>query len=74
MLWTVACQVPLSMGFSRQECWSGMLFPPPADLPNLGIEPDSLMSPSLASGFLTTTMTEDEVVEWHYRLDGHEFE
>ena len=70
----LACQVPLSMGFYRQECWSGLLFPPPADLPDLGIEPDCLMSPSLAGGFLTTTMTEDKMVEWHHQLDGHEFE
>ena len=40
-LWTVAHQVPLSMGFSRQEYWSGLPFPPPGDLPNLGIEPTS---------------------------------
>ena len=39
--WTVACQAPLSMGFSRQEYWSGLLFPSPGDPPNLGIEPRS---------------------------------
>ena len=37
--WTVACLVPLSMGFPRQECWSGLPFPSPGDLPNPGIEP-----------------------------------
>ena len=37
--WTVACQAPLSMGFSRQEHWSGLPFPSPGDLPNPGIEP-----------------------------------
>ena len=37
--WTVACQAPLSMGFSRQEYWSGLPCPPPGDLPNLEIEP-----------------------------------
>ena len=37
--WTVTCQAPLSMEFSRQEYWSGELFPSPGDLPNLGIEP-----------------------------------
>ena len=37
--WTVACQAPLSMGFSRQEYWSGLPFPSPGDLPNPGIEP-----------------------------------
>ena len=39
--WTVACQAPLSMGFSRQEYWSGLPFPSPEDLPDLGIEPGS---------------------------------
>ena len=36
--WTAARQAPLSMGFSRQECWSGLPFPPPGDLPQPGIE------------------------------------
>ena len=40
--WTVACQAPLSMGFSRQDYWSVWPFPPPGDLPNPGIEPGSL--------------------------------
>ena len=48
--WTVACQAPLSMGFPRQEHWSGLLFPPPGDLPNPGIEP---RSSALAGGFFT---------------------
>ena len=39
--WTVACQTPLSMEFSRQEYWSGLSFPSPGDLPNPGIEPRS---------------------------------
>ena len=39
--WTVAQQAPLSMGFSRQEYWSGLPFPSPEDLPNLGIKPKS---------------------------------
>ena len=39
--WTVACQAPVSMGFSRQEYWSGLPFPSPGDLPNPGIEPRS---------------------------------
>ena len=38
-LWTVACHAPLSMGFSRQEYWSGLPFPSPGDLPNPGIKP-----------------------------------
>ena len=39
--WTVADQAPLSMGFSRQECWNGLPFSSPGDLPNPGIEPGS---------------------------------
>ena len=50
MLWTVAHQAPLSMGFSRQECWSWLLCPPPGELPNPGTELTSLMSPALAGG------------------------
>ena len=56
-LWTVACQTPLSMGFSRQEYWSGFSFPPPGDLPDPGIKPMSLMSPALAGGFFATSAT-----------------
>ena len=44
--WTVAHQAPLSMGFSRQEDWSGLPFPPPEDLPNPGIEPTFPTSPA----------------------------
>ena len=44
----IVCQAPLSMGFSRQECWSGLPCPFPGDLPNPGVEPMSLMSPALA--------------------------
>ena len=49
--WTVARQSPLSMGFSRQEYWSGLPFPSPGDLPNPGIEPQSpaLQADSLPS-------------------------
>ena len=43
-LWTVACQAPLSMGFSRQEYWSGLPCSPPGDFPNTGIKPVSLPS------------------------------
>ena len=56
-LWTVACQTPLSMGFSRQEYWSGLPCLPPGDLPNPGIEPMSLISPALAGRFFTTSTT-----------------
>ena len=45
MVWTVACQGPLSMGLSRQEYWSGLPCPPPRDLSNPGIKLTSLTSP-----------------------------
>ena len=48
--WTVAYQAPPSMGFSRQEYWSGLPFPSPGDLPNPGIEPGS---PTLQADALT---------------------
>ena len=44
--WTVACQAPLSMGFSRQEYWIGLPCPPPGDLPDPEIKPASLKSPT----------------------------
>ena len=53
--WTVACQAPLSMGFSRQEYWSGLPCPPPGDLPKPGFKVESLISPALAGGFFTTS-------------------
>ena len=49
--WTVAHQAPLSMGFSRQEYWSGLPFPSPGDLPNPRIE---LRSPALQTEALTS--------------------
>ena len=49
--WTVAYQAPLSMGFSRQEYWSGLPFPSPGDLPDPGIEPTS---PTLRADALTS--------------------
>ena len=55
ILWTIACQGPLSMGFSRQECWSGLPRPPPADLPNPVSEPMSLLTPALVGRFFTTS-------------------
>ena len=56
-LWTVTCQVPLSMGFSRQEYWSGLPYPHPGDLLDPGIQPGLLVSPTLARGFFTTSTT-----------------
>ena len=56
-LWTGAHQAPLSLGFSRQEYWSGLPFSSPGDLPDPGIKPATLMSPALAGGFFTTSAT-----------------
>ena len=52
-----AQQAPLFMGFSRQEHWSGLSFPPLADILDPEIEPASLMSPALAGSFFTTSAT-----------------
>ena len=74
-LWTPAHQAPLSVGFSRQEYWSGLPFPPPGDLPDPGIEPES---PALAGGFFTTEppgkphylVTGDQLLESDPRYGG----
>ena len=65
--WTVACQAPLSMEFSRQEYWSGLPFPLPEDLSDPGIEPASLTSPALAGRLFTTSATR----EAHSLATGH---
>ena len=64
---TVTHQAPLSMGFSRQEYWSGLPCPPPRDLPIPGIEPASLMSPALAGSFFTTSATWEASTAPHIR-------
>ena len=56
-LWTVTPQAPLSLVYSRQESWNGMPCPPPGHLPNPGIKPVSLMSPTLAGKSFTTGVT-----------------
>ena len=57
--WTVAYQSPLSMGFSRQECWSGSPFPSPGDLPDPGTKPGSpaLQADALPSELLSRVFT-----------------
>ena len=55
--WTVACQAPLSMEFSRWEYWNGLPFHSPGDLADLEIEHVSFMSPALAGRFFTTSTT-----------------
>ena len=53
--WTCSCQSPLSLGFSRQEYWSGLPFPFPGDFPDPGIEP---RFPALQADFLPTELRE----------------
>ena len=64
--WTVAHQAPLSMGFSRQEYWSGLPCPPSGHLPDPGIEPVSLKSPALAGGFFTTSASWKDLIIYTY--------
>ena len=67
---TVADWAPLSMEFSRQEYWSGLAFPTPGDLPDPGIEPASLVSPALASGFFITSATREAITMLILLLNG----
>ena len=64
--WTVAHQSPLSMGFSRQEYWSGLPFSSPGDHPDPGMEHPSLMSPALAGGFVIIVLPGKPRKQWHH--------
>ena len=64
-LWTAAHQAPLSMGFSRQEYWSGLPCPSPGDLPDPGIKSVSFTSPALAGKFFTTSATWETHISTH---------
>ena len=66
--WTVACQAPQSMGFSRREHWSGLPFPPPGDLPDAGLKPVSPVAPALQAGFLPTE-PQEQACNWHVNND-----
>ena len=68
--WTVVRQAPLSLGFSRQEYWSGLPCPPPENLPDPGIKPTSPASPALAGRLFTTEPPEKPrfVCNTHLRL------
>ena len=61
-LWTTAHQAPLSMRLSRQEYWSGVLYPPAGDLPNPLVEPVILKSPAFADRFFTTGATKTDLL------------
>ena len=65
--WTVPCQAPLFMGFSRQEYWNGLPCPPPGDPPDPGIEPTSPVSPALADRFFTTSTTWEAHITHTYK-------
>ena len=70
---TVAHQAPPSMGFSRQEHWSGLPCPPPGDLPNSGAEAASPASPALAGGFFTTSVNwEAHTIDAMYKIRNSE--
>ena len=69
--WTVALQAPLSMGVSRQECWSGLSYLPPGDLPNPVMEPASLKSPALEGRFFTTSGTCQYSVQFSLSVVSH---
>ena len=64
--WTIAHHVPLSMGLSRQEYWSGLPFPLPGDLPDSWMKPWSPVSPALSGGFFTTEPPGKPVSEHTY--------
>ena len=64
--WTVACQAPPSMGFSRQEYWSGSLFPSAGHLPDPGIEPGS---PALQAGSLLSEPSGKPNLPYHNKVN-----
>ena len=67
-LWTVSHQAPLSMGFSRQEYWSGLPFPSPGDLPDLGIKP---RSPALQADALTSEPPGHRLEQYQTHISDH---
>ena len=69
-LWTAACQAPLSMGFSRQEYWSGLSFPSPGDLPDPGIETECSAPPALVGNVLDDSLLIHETCV-HTSILGH---
>ena len=74
-LWTVAYQAPLNTGFSRQEYWSGLPWPPPGDLPDSWIEPMSLTSPALAGGLpFVAQLVKNPPAMWETRIRSLDWE
>ena len=70
MSWTVAHQALLSVGFPRQEYWSGLPSPPPGDLPDPGIKPVSPATPALADRFFITVPPEKPLHHVHRQRIG----
>ena len=66
--WTVACQAPLSMGFSRQEYWSGLPFPPLGDLPQPGVKSMSFVSPALAVWSESCLLSRACSLSWNWKV------
>ena len=66
----MARQAPLSMGFPRQEYWSGLPFPPPGDLPDSGIQPPSPVSSALAGRLFTTEPPGKPGFKWYLAING----
>ena len=62
-LWTTTCQAPLSTGFSRQECWSGLPCPPPGGLPDPGVKPTSPATLALQADSLLLSHQES-LIKW----------
>ena len=71
--WTVAHQAPLSMGFPRQEYWSGLPFPAPGGLPNPGLNPHLIMFPILVGRFFTIPRLQIYPSPIHFSIDNHKF-
>ena len=66
--WSIACQAPLFMGFSRQDYWGGLPCPPPGNLPNPGIKPTFLKSSALAGWFFTSGTNSEDWMLWTQRI------
>ena len=63
--WTVTCQAPLFKGFSRQDYWSGLPFPPPGDLPDPEIKPELCVSSALQAFFTTEPPGKPHIPLYH---------
>ena len=67
--WNAVHQAPLSIELSRQEHWSGFPFPTPGDIPDPGIQPESMASPALVSRFFTNSATWESHIYLKFHLN-----